>query len=290
MTRQPFARRSCAVSWPRMPEADDDERLAERRRGAAHALERDGAERHGARLGACPGRPGCGTTRLRGTRMTSAWCAHCAPAQATRSPTSQVVDALADLDDDAGRRVAGRPRPPPVAPLDELPCRAEPLGRRHVDDPLDLAGWRIALFHSGVALDWMPLSSVPTEMQECSTRTRTGPRSTTGAGTSSTPTWPLAGSMTCLMLACVPGLLRWSISRTSRHPGAAPVGVAWSWARSCSRCRRRGQPARRPGPSRSPGAVSRPRPHRPSRCSRSRSTTVARRRRHRGSAATCGSW
>ena len=72
MTRQPLARSSWAVSWPEQAEADHHDRLTQRRLAAAHALQRDGTEGHGAGVIAGSAPSGTCTARLTGTSMNSA--------------------------------------------------------------------------------------------------------------------------------------------------------------------------------------------------------------------------
>ena len=86
-TRQPAARSTWTVISPSRPEPDDDDALAERRLGAAHALERDRPERGERRVAQ---RDALGHRARRGSAgrtTTSAWFARPAPAQATRWPT-----------------------------------------------------------------------------------------------------------------------------------------------------------------------------------------------------------
>ena len=106
-------------------EPDDDDALAERRLGAAHALDGDRADRGEGRV-ARGDASGTGATRLAGTDTTSAWFARPAPAQATRWPTWNAGDA-AGVEHGARARVAervcpGRPRRATSPIVSRTPC------------------------------------------------------------------------------------------------------------------------------------------------------------------------
>ena len=78
---------------------------------------------------------GIRTARLTGTSISSAWFAIPAPAQATRSPARKPLDLVADRDDDARGRIAGR-QPGREHPADALVRAREALVLRDLEHAL----------------------------------------------------------------------------------------------------------------------------------------------------------
>ena len=141
-------------------------------------------------LAASGSRPaGTATTRLRGTRTISAWLAYCEPAQATRSPGRRSsTPAPTSRTSPAAEYPVGLPAW--SFPATTLRVWASPCVATISRALRTFAGSRRARFQRGTPLPCRPLISVPAEMQERSTRIRTVPGSTTGAGTSSTTACP----------------------------------------------------------------------------------------------------
>ena len=140
MTRQPLARRSWTVSWPRMPRPMTTNVSPSVGDGATDALEGDGTKGHRARLRE-PELVRDGDRQVARDADDLGVVRGLRPGARDPIADVEVGHALADLDHDAGRRVAGRLASRELA-FDHVPCCADAFCRGDIEDSLDLAGLR----------------------------------------------------------------------------------------------------------------------------------------------------